>query len=77
MEVRIGIAQSMKELEIDLADDVNKDAVVARVETALATERTLSLTDKRGRKIVVPTDRVAYVEFGVPASERRVGFGAA
>lgn len=77
MEVRIGIAQSMKEIEIDLADDVNKDAVVARVETALATERTLSLTDKRGRKIVVPTDRVAYVEFGVPASERRVGFGAA
>jgi hypothetical protein len=77
VEIRIGIVQSMKELEVEIADDVNKDAVIARVESSLATERTLSLTDRRGRRIIVPVDRVAYVEFGVPASERRVGFGAA
>jgi hypothetical protein len=36
----------------------------------------LWLTDRKGRKVGVPSSRIAYVEFGVPASERRVGFGA-
>jgi hypothetical protein len=77
VEIRIGIVQSMKEIEIDVPDDANKDAVIARVETSLSNDRVLSLTDRKGRRVVVPCDRVAYVEFGVPASERRVGFGAA
>jgi len=36
----------------------------------------LWLTDRRGRRIAVPTAQVAYVEVGAPANERRVGFGA-
>ena len=32
--------------------------------------------DRRGRRVTVPVSRVAYVEVGAPASERRVGFGA-
>jgi len=77
VEIRIGIVQSMKEIEVDVADDINKDVIVSRVESSLATEKVLTLTDRKGRRVVIPTDRVAYVEFGVPASERRVGFGAA
>ena len=37
----------------------------------------LWLTDKRGRRVGVPASRIAYVEFGSPAGERVVGFGAA
>ncbi|MGH8938983.1 MAG: DUF3107 domain-containing protein, partial [Actinomycetes bacterium] len=35
----------------------------------------LSLDDEKGRRIVVPSDKLAYVEIGEPES-RRVGFGA-
>ena len=34
----------------------------------------LSLVDEHGRKLLVPADRLAYVEIGEPAP-RRVGFG--
>ena len=66
----------MKELEIDLADDTDRDAVTAQVEAALNAETVLWLTDRKGRRVGIPSNRIAYVEFGVPANERRVGFGA-
>jgi hypothetical protein len=37
----------------------------------------LWLTDRKGRRVGVPASRIAYVEFGTPASERVVGFGTA
>ena len=75
MDVRIGIVQSMKELEVEV-DDASREEVSAQVEAALAKESVLWLTDRKGRRVGVPSARIAYVEFGVPASERRVGFGA-
>jgi hypothetical protein len=75
VEVRIGIVQSMKELEVELPEDAERDEVIAQVEAALAGEAVLWLTDRRGRRVGVPSDRVAYVEVGAPAGERRVGFG--
>ena len=77
VEIRIGIVQSMKEIEVELADDADRDLVITQVEAALAGESTLWLTDKKGRRVGVPANKVAYVEVGVPASERRVGFGTA
>ena len=77
MDVRIGISQSVKELEVELTDDVDRDALVAEIETTLAgTDSVLWLTDRRGRRVGVPTAKVAYVEIGAPVTERRVGFGA-
>jgi hypothetical protein len=75
VEVRIGIVQSMKELEIDLPEDADRDEVLQQVEDALNKEAVLWLVDRRGRKVGVPSARVAYVEVGAPAGERRVGFG--
>jgi hypothetical protein len=46
------------------------------VETALrGDDSVLSLTDERGRRVLVPAERLAYVEIGEPET-RRVGFGA-
>ena len=35
MDVRIGIVQSMKELDIELPDDADRDKVLADIEAAL------------------------------------------
>jgi hypothetical protein len=75
VEVRIGIVQTMKELEIELPEDADREAVVAEVEKALAGDLVLWLTDRRGRRVGVPSSRVAYVEVGAPSGERHVGFG--
>jgi Protein of unknown function (DUF3107) len=77
VDVRIGILQSAKELEIELGEDVDRDSVITEIEAALGkADGVLWLTDRRGRRVAVPVPRVAYVEVGAPSSERRVGFGA-
>lgn len=77
MDVRIGIVQSIKELEVELGDDSERDAVMAMIEESLSKpEGVLWLSDRRGRRVAVPVAKIAYVEVGAPASERRVGFGA-
>jgi hypothetical protein len=77
VDVRIGITQTPKELEVELGDDADRDAVLADIEKALSgDEGVLWLTDRKGRRVGVPTAKVAYVEVGAPAADRRVGFGA-
>ena len=77
MNVRIGIVQSMKELDIELAEDVDRDALVKSVEAALAGEQVLWLVDRNDRRVGVPAARIAYVEFTSPSNDRVVGFGIA
>ena len=76
MDVRIGIVQTVKELEVELEQDADRDAVMAEIEKALASESVLWLTDRKGRRVGVPAAKVAYIEVGAPSSDRRVGFGA-
>jgi hypothetical protein len=77
VDVRIGIVQTMKELEVAMPDDADREKVVSEIETTLGDpEGVLRLTDRRGRLVVVRVDRVAYVEVGAPEADRRVGFGA-
>ena len=77
MDVRIGITQTPKELEVEMADDTDRDKIVSDIEKLLKTgDGVLWLTDKKGRRVGVPVAKVAYVEFGAPTSDRRVGFGA-
>ncbi len=77
VDVRIGIIQSPKELEVELKDDADRDKVVADIEKLLKTgDGVLWLTDRKGRKVGVPVAKVAYIEVGAPTAERRVGFGA-
>lgn len=76
MDVRIGVTHTPKEIEVELADDTDHDALVAEIEQALGRDDgVLWLTDRRGRRVGIPSDRVAYVEIGSPHDERRVGFG--
>ncbi len=79
MDIRIGIVQSMKELDVELPDDADRDKVMKEVEEALAGDGQRAVADRsqrssRGR---ARESRIAYVELGTPASDRVVGFGAA
>jgi hypothetical protein len=76
VDVRIGIVQTAKELEVELADDADREQLLGDIEAALAGDAVLWLTDRRGRRVGVPVAKIAYVEVGAPASDRRVGFGA-
>ena len=77
MDVRIGISQSPREVEIEVGEGVDRDQILAHIEAAFAqVDGILWLTDKRGRRVGVPTAKVAYIEVGAQSDERRVGFGA-
>ena len=78
MEIRIAVTYSPKEIEIDLADDVSGDDLVEQISASVGEEGAmLWLTDKKGRRVGIPTAKLAYVEIGAPRSDRRVGFSPA
>jgi len=72
VEVKIGVQHANRELVIDSAE--SGDDVEAAVAKALSgEERALVLIDSKGRKVIVPVDKLAYVELGSPTSGQ-VGF---
>lgn len=75
MDVRIGMIQTPKELEVHLPDDADPAAVRQQVDDAITAGGTLWLTDRKGRQIGVSSAKLAYVEIGTPDDERRIGFG--
>jgi hypothetical protein len=78
VDVRIGVLHTMREIEVELPTDADRDEIKQRIEQALGDDdATLWLTDRHGRDIAVPAGKIAYVELGSPDSERRIGFGAA
>lgn len=78
MDVRIGVTQTPKEIELDLGDGTDADAVARQVEEALGAESgVLWLTDRRGRRVGIPATKVAYVEIDASHDGRQVGFGVA
>ncbi|MDJ0343868.1 DUF3107 domain-containing protein [Streptomyces sp. H10-C2] len=75
MEVKIGVQHAPREISIESAQSAEE--VEKAVADAIAgTSKLLSLVDENGHKVLIPADRLAYVEIGQPAS-RKVGFGAA
>jgi hypothetical protein len=76
VDVRIGVTQVPKELEVVLTDDTDPDAVRKHVDKAVESGGTLWLTDRRGRQVGIPAAKLAYVEIGTPEGGRRIGFGS-
>lgn len=78
MELRISVSHSVRDITLELDnDDKSRIAARAAVEAALAGKsEVLWLKDKRGREVAVPAEKIAFVEFGAPDGERRLGFGA-
>jgi hypothetical protein len=74
VEVKIGVQHSPRELVVD--SPKSPEEITADVASAMAggtKDGLLSLEDERGRRVLVPVDRIAYVEIA-QADQRRVGF---
>ena len=74
MDVRIGVTHSPKEIGLEMPDGTDPDALKTTVDEVLAAGGTLWLTDRKGRQVGVPAEKVAYAEVGRP-DDRRIGFG--
>jgi uncharacterized protein DUF3107 len=71
MEVKIGVQNASRELTIDTSLDA--DGVQEAVTAALQDGGVLALTDAKGRRIVVPGEKLAYVDISTSVSGQ-VGF---
>ena len=72
MEVKIGIKDTPRELVVSSSQ--SPDEVEKLVADALnAGDGLFSLKDDKGRKFLIPGDRIAYVEIA-PSDVRKVGF---
>ena len=75
MDIRIGVVQSTKEIEIELADDTDAVKLRAEVDKVLKEDHTLWLTDRKGRQVGIPATRIAYMDNGSTEGAYRIGFG--
>jgi hypothetical protein len=75
VDVRIGVTQAPREVNLEVADE-DGEAAVGKIEAALAgQDAVLWLTDRRGKRVAIPAAKIAYVEVGVADGDRRIGFG--
>ena len=72
VDITIGVQNLARELVVE--SDQTSDEVVGAVSAALDGKAFLELRDVRGRRLIVPTASIGYVEIGSESS-RRVGFG--
>lgn len=72
MEVRIGIQDAPREVVFDSAAEPEELAEI--ISEAWAANELVTLEDNKGRRILIPTDKLAFVELGA-ATAGRVGFG--
>jgi hypothetical protein len=73
VDITIGVQNLPRELVIE--SDQTADQVTAAVTEALTGKPVLELVDNKGRRVIVPSASIGYVEIGTE-SKGRVGFGA-
>lgn len=71
VEVKIGIQSAPRELVLETNEE--RDDVEQALKAAVEQGGVFALADDKGGKILVPADKIAYVEFG-GNEPRRVGF---
>lgn len=77
VDVRIGVTYSAREIDVQLAKDTDAEELRERIDSTLGGDSAvLWLTDKRGRIVGVPSDKVAYVEIGSDSDGRAIGFSS-
>jgi Protein of unknown function (DUF3107) len=75
MEVKIGIQSVPRELVVET--DATAEEVERDLAAALATpdaKAVFALTTQKGGRVLVPADKIAFIEFTTDQA-RRVGFG--
>ena len=73
MEVKIGVQYAAREIVLESGQ--TPEAVEKLVTAAIEGGGVLALADERGRRVLIPVEKLAYIEIGEQL-ERRVGFGS-
>ncbi len=77
IEIKIGLTQVARELDIELSKDTSKEEIVSQIEKMMSSgEGILWLTNRKNSKIAVPVSKISFIEISDELEERRVGFGA-
>ncbi|MFM8835669.1 MAG: DUF3107 domain-containing protein [Actinomycetota bacterium] len=78
MDLRIGVTHAPREISLEMPDDEKSiTKTKAAVESALeGKSAVLWITDKRGKETAIPAAKIAFVEFGAPNGDRKMGFGS-
>ena len=76
MDVRIGLVDSVRDLEVELPEDTDVDALKAQVADLITrVDGTLWLTDRKGNQFAVAGPKVTFVAIGTSTEKGRIGFG--
>ncbi len=76
MDIRIGVAEAPREINLVLAADADRNEVKSAVSAAVAgASDALWLIDEKGREVAIPASRIAYVELGPDGDTNPIGFG--
>jgi hypothetical protein len=73
VEVKVGIQMAPRELLVET--DASPEDIEQALTSALADGTLFVLNDSKGKTLLVPSAKIAYVELGT-AEQRRIGFGA-
>ena len=71
MELKIGVQHAQRELVVETDEKI--EDIQARLVDALGADGVLAVADAKGRRVVVPASKVAYLEAGA-AVTGTVGF---
>jgi hypothetical protein len=76
VDVRIGLVYSPRELELELPDDTDVEALRTEVDRILGSDGgVLWLTDRKGAGYAVAGSKVTFVQIGQGGDKGRIGFG--
>jgi hypothetical protein len=73
VEIKVGIQHVSREVVVE--SSASASAVEKDLAEAMKNDTFFTVTDDRGRKVLIPATKIAYVDLG-EENARRVGFGA-
>jgi len=73
VEIKIGVHDHPRELTIDSEESI--EAIESQVRAAITKGDVLRLADSKERTVLVPAEKIAFVEI-TPTTRGRVGFGS-
>ncbi len=71
VEIKVGIQHVNREIVVETADSAAD--IEQSLADALSNESFFTVTDERGRKVLIPAAKIAYVDLG-EENARHVGF---
>jgi uncharacterized protein DUF3107 len=74
LEIRIGVIESQKEISLQV-DDKPED-LAKRIDDSVKNSTAMMwFVDDNGKRVGIPTEKLAYVEIDPESQPRSVGFG--